>query len=207
MKPTKKRNTKANLLQAAERLFAENGLGGVSVRDITRAAGARNESALHYHFGDMSALIREVFAHRYREIEKARMARLAELDAANRGHDIEALLEAAIAPLFETCLDKEGRLYARFGVQLVTDPRFDALELVTETQMSSATTIRDRALETLAHLPEETVRTRLRRLFTLSIILMADYARLIEAGTAPPLQEAIEEARASLAGFLQAPLH
>ena len=53
-----KATTKTRLIRAAERLFAENGLGAVSVRDITRAAGAKNESALHYHFGSKEALIR-----------------------------------------------------------------------------------------------------------------------------------------------------
>ena len=39
-----RQNTKAALMSAAERLIAEKGLGGVSVREITKAAGARNES-------------------------------------------------------------------------------------------------------------------------------------------------------------------
>lgn len=205
MRESKNQGTKAALLGAAERLFAEKGLGGVSVRDITRAAGARNESALHYHFGSMEALIREVFEHRYREIEKARLARLAEIDAAEKGDDLETLLRAAIAPLFEACKDAEGRLYARFCVQLVSDPRFDLIGLIQDAAMSSVLVLAQRLRMCLRDIPPSVLVIRLRRLFTFALLLTAEYAREIEAGTAPPLKSAIGEAVASLSGFMKAP--
>lgn len=204
MREPKKRNTKTALIEAAERLFAERGLGGVSVRDITRAAGARNESALHYHFGGMDALIREIFERRYHEIEQARILRLAELDSKGTEFDLEALMAATVAPLFEACQDEEGRLYTRFCVQLATDPRLDLVALIQDTGMESATAIRDRVRASLSGLSDETLLTRLRRLFTILIILMADYARQVESGTAPPIEQAIKEASVTLAGFLRA---
>jgi AcrR family transcriptional regulator len=199
-----RRDTKAALLRAAERLFAERGLGGVSVRDITLAAGARNQSALHYHFGGMDELIREIFAHRYSQIEERRLKRLAAMEVEGTARDIGLLMEAAVAPLFEACLEEDGRLYARFCVQLTTDPRFDVVQLVRDTGMESANLMRECIGEALADLPEAVLRTRQRLLFTISIILMADFARLIEAGTAPPIEMATREAAATLAGFLQA---
>lgn len=205
MRGPKNQDTRAALIRAAERLFAEKGLGAVSVRDITRAAGARNESALHYHFGGMEALIREVFEHRYREIEKARHVLLAEIDAAKKGDDLEALLRAAIGPLFEACKDADGRLYARFCVQLVSDPRFDLIGLVQDTAMSSVLALGERLRVCLGDVPPRILVIRLRRLFTFALLLTADYAREIEAGTAPPLRSAIGEAVASLAGFMKAP--
>jgi len=192
-------------MRAAERLFAEKGLGGVSVRDITLAAGARNQSALHYHFGGMGELIREVFAHRYRTIEDARKKRLAEMAVAGTDDQVLELMEAAVSPLFEACHEEDGRLYARFCVQLTTDPRFDVLQLIRDTGMESAHLMRDLLSEALANLPEDILRTRQRRLFTISIILMADYAGLVEAGSAPPLDDAIREAASTLTGFLMAP--
>jgi len=199
-----RKNTKVALIHAAERLFAERGLGAVSVRDITRMAGARNESALHYHFGGMEALVREVFASRYRDIEQSRVAHLARIDSAGSDHDVIALMEAAMGPLLETCLDEGGRLYARFAIQLVTNPRFDVVELVSDLEMDSVLALTERLLVCLDHLPEGIVETRLRRVFTLSVALMADYARLVEKGDAPPVEEATREAATSLAGFLLA---
>ena len=202
---TERQDTKAALMRAAERLFAEKGLGGVTVRDITLAAGARNQSALHYHFGGMGELIREVFAHRFRVIENTRKERLEKLVAEGTDGDVFKLMEAAVSPLFEACHDKDGRLYARFCVQLTTDPRFDVLQLVSDTGMESATYLRDRVRAAIADLPDDILANRQRRLVTISMILMADYAGLIEAGNAPPLNEAIREAASTLTGFLTAP--
>ena len=73
--PTRQ-DTKTELLRSAERLIAEKGLGSVSVKMITTDAGARNPSAVHYHFGSIESLIKEVFAKRFREIEEERVRRL-----------------------------------------------------------------------------------------------------------------------------------
>ena len=43
--------TRAQLVATAEILFAARGLDAVSQNEITKAAGQRNASALHYHFG------------------------------------------------------------------------------------------------------------------------------------------------------------
>lgn len=205
MQELKRPDTKMALMQAAERLFAQRGLGGVSVRDITLAAGARNQSALHYHFGGMDELVKELFTRRYIAIEEARRKRLAEIDAAGKAGDIGVLMEAAIGPLFQACLEEDGRLYARFCVQLITDPRFDLLQLVRETAMESAAILGDRISQALPDLPLDILRTRQRRLFAISMLLMADYAGLIEADDAPPVELATREAAQTLAGFLTAP--
>ncbi|MEN0078935.1 MAG: helix-turn-helix domain-containing protein [Pseudomonadota bacterium] len=204
MQTSKRRDTRAALIHAAERLFAEKGLGGVSVRDITIAAGAKNQSALHYHFGGMEALIKEVFAHRFRDIEHHRIARLAEIDKAGQSGDVYALLSAGIAPLLQGCLEEEGRLYARFCVQLISDPRYDAGQLIDDIGIQSASAIVHRLSEALTGLTAETVSTRLRRVFTISVMITADYARSVEAGSAPPVEDAIHEAASTLTGFLLA---
>lgn len=198
-----RQNTKAALIHAAERLFAEKGLGAVSVRDITRAAGARNESALHYHFGTMDALVREVFAHRYYQLEEARLARLAEIDAAQKGNDLTSLMGAAIGPIFEACSEEGGRLYAHFLVQLVTDPRFELPALIRDIAPQSVLAIRERVLASLEGLPEDIAVLRLQRAMKIGIVLAADYAHRIEAGTAPPAELAIREASTCLSGFIQ----
>jgi AcrR family transcriptional regulator len=198
--------TKASLIRAAERLFAERGLGTVTVKDITVAAGARNPSAVHYHFGNIEALIREVFAHRYELIEQARIARLAKLQKSKLPWKLETFLEAAVGPLFEACLEEDGRLYARFCIQLATDPRFDLVQLVQDVGMSSATTMRENLLHNLTGLPPQVLRTRMRQAFIISLVQTADFARLVEQGDAPPVKKAVREAVASLSGFLRGPL-
>ena len=49
--------TPTQLLDVAERLFAERGIDNVSIREIVRASGQSNLSAAHYHFGTREALV------------------------------------------------------------------------------------------------------------------------------------------------------
>lgn len=63
---TAKRATRTLILDAAEALFAERGYHGVSLRDITQAAGVELALA-NYHFGPKENLFREVIARRVDE--------------------------------------------------------------------------------------------------------------------------------------------
>jgi len=49
-------DTRTQLLDAAERLFAERGFRGTSIRAITDLAGA-NLAAVGYHFGSKAELL------------------------------------------------------------------------------------------------------------------------------------------------------
>ena len=60
--PRDSEETRAQLISAGERLFAERGIEVVSMREITRAAGQRNATALQYHFGDRRGLVRAILA-------------------------------------------------------------------------------------------------------------------------------------------------
>src|SRR4051794_41890454 len=49
-------STKEQIVLAAEALFAERGIEGVSLRQIGAAAGNGNNSAVQYHFGTKDRL-------------------------------------------------------------------------------------------------------------------------------------------------------
>lgn len=70
--------TKTRILDAAEELFAARGYHGVSIRDITQAAGVEVALA-NYHFGPKEELFRQVIA---RRVEEHCNGVIAELDAA-----------------------------------------------------------------------------------------------------------------------------
>lgn len=59
--------TRAVLLDAAVRLFAEQGIEAVSVRAVNRAAGVA-PAAVHYHFGSKAALLDAVVARHGEEV-------------------------------------------------------------------------------------------------------------------------------------------
>lgn len=204
MQQSTRPDTRAALVQAAQRLIAEKGLGTVSVKDITDAAGARNPSAVHYHFGNVEALIRQVFAERYRNIEHARYARLLKVDDPDPQRRLVALVEAAIYPFMETCLEEEGRLYVRFCLQFASDPRFDLNELVSEVGMESLTLMQERVRACLDEIPAPILNSRLRHAFNISLIQAADFARRLEAGTTRTPEDIMRDSAITMAGYLSA---
>ena len=84
---------------AAERLFAERGLDGVSLRQINQAAGCRNVAAIHYHFGSKEALITALIERHMAGINTRRLAMLSELEHSGRAGDLQAVVEAMVWPL------------------------------------------------------------------------------------------------------------
>ena len=51
------RDGRRAILVAAERMFADYGLHGASLRQISEAAGQKNTSAIQYHFGNRDRLV------------------------------------------------------------------------------------------------------------------------------------------------------
>lgn len=207
MPAPKNRDTRSALVRSAERLIAENGFGNVSLKMITKAAGARNTSAVQYHFGNVESLIKEVFWQRYSDIEKDRSARLAKVPPTHAS-DRERLMDlmiAAIGPMMDSCHDEEGRLYVRFSLQFITDPRFDYAEIMAESRPESVSKLREQVVPLLKGVPPLQLVTRLRHASLISIMQAADYAKQVESGTAAPAEEAIREAASCLVAYLSAP--
>lgn len=91
--------TKERIIEVAERLFAEKGLDGTSMRDITDAAGV-NLASVNYHFGSKDGLISAVFHRHFGPLNEERLSLLdaAEAAAGDGPPNLEAVLEAFIRP-------------------------------------------------------------------------------------------------------------
>jgi AcrR family transcriptional regulator len=123
--------TTDRLVSAAEHLFAVHGIDGVSLREINRAAGARNASALQYHFGDRDGLLRAVIVKHGREVEARRHAMLDAYEA-DGATDVRALAGALVRPLAAKLTDPDGGpQYLQIMADLMNRPRppFDPDEL------------------------------------------------------------------------------
>lgn len=107
--------TKSRLLDVAEQLFAEHGIGATSLRSITAEAGA-NQASIHYHFGSKEELIREVFARRFDPINRERLRLLAEIEAEGAAvrPRLDKLIEAVIGPVLRLELPDESRRWTLF---------------------------------------------------------------------------------------------
>lgn len=107
--------TKLELLNAAEKLFALNGLLGVSIRQIVTEAKQLNVSTIQYHFGSREALIHAICENRLGGIENDRFRRLAKyLESPGPPSDrVYALLDVLIWPSAQPIIDNHGHSYFR----------------------------------------------------------------------------------------------
>lgn len=110
----RRETTRIALIEAAESLFAEGGVEGVSTRQIGAAIGSSNTNVVAYHFGSKEALIDAVYLHRLPAIDARRGELLDEADAKGGATDVAALVRIFFQPLYEQT-DSAGRhSYARF---------------------------------------------------------------------------------------------
>lgn len=116
-------DTRTQLLDAAERLFAERGFSGTSVRAITELAGA-NLAAVGYHFGSKAELLAAVARRVTEPITDAQAAGFDRLHARTPEPDVADLVEAFVGPLFDGMAagDEGGARTSRLIVRIFGDP-------------------------------------------------------------------------------------
>lgn len=92
-------DTRYHILDVAERMFSERGIGATSLRGIMNQAGV-NPAAIHYHFGGKDALVRSVIDRRVGPINAERLRRFDELAtaAAPGAPAVADVIEAFVAP-------------------------------------------------------------------------------------------------------------
>lgn len=116
-------STRDRLIDAAESLFAEHGVGGVSLREINRAAGAKNAVAVQYHFGDREGILRAINAKHFPAIDARRHAMLDEYEA-HPDAGLRALAGALVRPLAAKLADPDGGPeYLQIHAELLNRPR------------------------------------------------------------------------------------
>jgi len=92
--------TRAALVAAARRLFAERGYQGVGTEEIARAAGVTRGALYHHYEGK-----RELLEAAYAEVEAELTAKIAE--AALGGSDPMAALGAGASMFLDACMEPE----------------------------------------------------------------------------------------------------
>lgn len=126
------KDTRTKILDTAEKLFANNGVAAVSLREINAAAGV-SPSVLHYHFGGRDELIATMLERRLPALNTKRSAMLAELQDSPREVTVRDLLSVTLLPLVELIRD-EGKSGQRFmkvlaRLHLERNPVYQALTM------------------------------------------------------------------------------
>jgi len=117
-------DTKEHILDAAERLFAKNGIDAVSLRTITTEARV-NLAAVHYHFGSKEGLVEKVFGRRISGVNRERIEMLdaAEEAAGDGPLAVEDVLRALFTPALRLSREGEkGRMFMLMCGRIYAEP-------------------------------------------------------------------------------------
>lgn len=112
-------NTREALLEAAEELFAAEGVENVTLAAITKLAGQRNGGAIHYYFGGRDGLLAAILDRHEAVLDEIRMDALIELRRSG-SVTVEALVRISIESLAGRLDSASGRAFLaiqrdRFG--------------------------------------------------------------------------------------------
>jgi AcrR family transcriptional regulator len=171
--------TRRQLILAAERLFAESGIDGVSLRQINLAAGQKNSSAAHYHFGSKAALILSIYEHRMAHVNERRIAALDAIEQANRQADLRGLIGAIVYPIVEEIdADASGRNYIRFMAQAMGHPQLDLVKLWQQEHSGGLARTLELLRVALPHVPDPIFGQRFGLAFEQIVHSLADREKL-----------------------------
>lgn len=142
-------SVKEKILLTAERLFAERGLDGASLRQISAAAGNGNNTAVQYHFGSKERLVQAIFEYRLRDLNARRDALVAE----RRPDCLRSWVECHVVPVLEQG-DQEGSRYLSFVAKLQQHGRRDVLDRLSPELLAPTHRFRARVGALLPAVPE-----------------------------------------------------
>lgn len=118
------KNIKERLILAALELFAEQGIHGVSMRNINLLAGTKNSGAAHYHFGSKHGLMEALFIYLNDAINELREDRLTQSHLKLKANNltVEETLDMFFTPYLRLFREKEyGRNAIRFFARLAVE--------------------------------------------------------------------------------------
>jgi AcrR family transcriptional regulator len=176
-KPGKRGDTRRRLMLAAERLFGERGLHAVTLKEINAAAGQRNESALHYHFGSKTRLVQAIFVDRAAAIDRVRAERIEALIGTGQEQDLNAILRATFEPLTELLDTEEGIRFVRFAAQVLSDPDFDLPTIALRSGFEGINRANGLIVAVLGDLPPEIAIQRQRLMIEMALTSLALWTR------------------------------
>ncbi|MFE3191868.1 TetR family transcriptional regulator [Nocardia sp. NPDC059240] len=161
------------ILLAGERTIAERG-PDVALRDIAVAAGQRNNSAVHYHFGSRDGLITAIIERHQPALEARRTELLTAHRAADAPDSVAALVDILVRPMFDVPRAEGSTHYARFLEQARAHPALTGPDL-SEKRWHATREIVTRLYRALPDLGRAQRTYRLRAMSTVIFALLADY--------------------------------
>jgi AcrR family transcriptional regulator len=204
---SRRNDTRQQLIRAAERLFAERGIEGVSLREINLAANQRNTSAAHYHFGSKEALIDAIFEFRRAEIGSRRDELIDAMEAAG-DYSPRSVARVWVEPLVQGMEEDGGgrRYYVEFLAQLlVTSPKL-AAEVLTKHHPAAGQRLQLLTSKGLPMIPCQLLLTRTSLMARHCVVSIAGFWRAGADRHVVSFEAFVSDLIDAIAGYLSAPV-
>lgn len=210
---TSESGARTRILSAAARLFAERGMAGVGLREITAAAGV-NLAAVNYHFGSKERLLEALFEQRARPITEERLRLLAACaPARGRPPMLEQVLAAFLRPAFSLGLEAgvDGATFGKLRARLSVESEALYRRILSRAFDASTGRFLEAVAAALPGLPSQEVAWRFHFMLGTMIYSMANSGRIqsITGGACDPAEPdaALDRLVPFVAAGFRAPLY
>ncbi|MEM8500088.1 MAG: helix-turn-helix domain-containing protein [Pseudomonadota bacterium] len=178
--PAKHQDTtsREHLLNISESLFISDGMDAVSLRAIARAAGQKNPSALHYHFGSREELIEAIVARRLRQQEARRAELLREVVLKSDDVGLREVCAVLLGGAYFLCREDASFRDALgvFGLRYFTSTS-DYFSLELSQSSPSLMELWRLGFKALSHLPHQILALRMENAYGAGLLAMSRRAR------------------------------
>jgi AcrR family transcriptional regulator len=201
--------TRARLIAVAERLFADQGIEGVSLAEINRVARQRHSNACQYHFGSKDGLVQAILDKHVPGISASRNALFDAMEVSGN-ESIASVVRAFVRPVAAKLFDPNGgREFIRFNAQLVARHTMASQGLAAsllDVPQADRLGRKLRAVLAERDLPAHLIEGRLMMAAIMLFHGLADYSRLVEAAPAAHSRADAENFSADLERMIEAAL-
>jgi AcrR family transcriptional regulator len=177
--------TRERLLDTAERLLADHGVFGVSLREIRIAAGARNTAAMQFHFGNREGLLLALTQRHLPRIAAIQDRLYEAVVSEGRDDDPRSLVAVLVCPAAEYAREgTSARAWIKIMSNLASAADLHLTEFVSAAPPTSVAVGNLLFTLLVAQMPRGVATERLFAVARSATHIVADQARLVDDPTA-----------------------
>lgn len=185
-RPEGRTASREEILDAAERHFAERGYAAANLREIASDAGV-TQAMVSYYFGSKLDMFKEVYLQRGNWLAEQRLALLDQVTQ-KAEYSLEDVIRAYLIPSFALRESAQGRAFLRLQARLHADPEGMAYDLRREAYDRPVRAYVAILRQLLPEKSEQSVYLRFAQFIGIYIYIVSDMHRIEEiSGVKRPL--------------------